>query len=109
MHDLQERFTEHGKQFTPEEIRAVEQQWAELLTEVQANRDQDPASPKAQELADRWNELIEATFKGNTELMQTVGENYQQGAYADFPNTPTPEDFAFIARANAAKKGRSAG
>ncbi len=45
------QFPEVAKQMGPEEIRAVEEAWTALLSEVRANRDLDPASPQARALA----------------------------------------------------------
>ena len=51
------QFEEVGAQVGADEIRAVEEAWTALLSEVRANRDLDPASPQAQALAQRWDEL----------------------------------------------------
>lgn len=102
-----EQFEELAKQVSLEEIQQIQEQWAALVAEVQANRHIDPASPKAQEFADRWDKLTQATFRGNRKLMTTVGENYAQGRFNDMPGVPQPEDFAFIARVNEARKGHS--
>src|SRR4051812_39916192 len=44
------QFQEVGALVGPEEIRAVEEAWTELLAEVRADRDLDPSSPQAQAL-----------------------------------------------------------
>lgn len=97
------QFEDLGKQVSSEERAAIEHQWTELIAEVRANRELDPADPAAQALAARWTALIEASFRGNAELKDAVGEQYQQGRFADRPELPTAEDFAFIQRANEAR------
>lgn len=94
-----------GKEVTPEEIKAVERGWAELLGEVRASYALDPASPQAQALDARWDALLAATFRGHTELMEGVAAGYQRGEFDAVEGAPRPEDFAFIARVHAARAG----
>ena len=103
------QFAELAKEVSPEERQAIEQQWLELIPEIRANRHLDPASAEARALADRWNDLTEATlagFRQHPELMEAIGENYRQNRFADVEGTPSPEDFAFIAKVNAAREGK---
>ncbi len=100
------QFEELRRQVPEEERRAVEQGWTELLADVRANRHLDPASPRAQALADRWNQLQEATqrgFQSRPELWEVIGENYRQGRFVGDERVPQPEDFAFIQRVNEAR------
>ena len=106
------QFAEVGKQVGPEEIRAVEEAWTALLAEVRANRDLDPASPQAQALAQRWDELTERTMRGYQafpELKQAIADNYKQGKFEGHPQAPQAADFAFIERARAARKAAGGG
>jgi hypothetical protein len=101
------QFAEAGKLVGPEEIRAVEEAWSALLIEVRANRDLDPASPQAQALARRWEELTERTMRGYQafpELKQAIADNYKQGKFEGHPYAPQSADFAFIERAKAARE-----
>jgi DNA-binding transcriptional MerR regulator len=101
------QFAEAGKQVGPEEIRAVEEAWSVLLTEVRAQRDLDPASPEAQDLARRWEELTEQTMRGYQafpELKQAIADNYKQGRFEGIAYAPQSADFAFIERAKAARQ-----
>src|SRR5579871_645150 len=69
------QLAEVGKQVSTEEIRAVEQDWTALIAEVRANRDLDPASPQAQALARRWEDLLERTmrpYKDVPEVWQAI-------------------------------------
>ena len=102
------QFEELGKQVRPEEIKAVEEAWTALLAEVRANHDLDPASPQAQALAQRWDELTERTMRGYQqfpELKQAIADNYKQGKFEGHAHAPQAADFAFIERVKAARKG----
>jgi DNA-binding transcriptional MerR regulator len=106
--ELAERMKEVGKDIPADEIREVEHAWPALLEEVRANRDLDPASAQARALADRWNALTERTmrgFQGDPKIGASIAENYRHNRYADIEGTPTPDDFAFIQRVNAARDG----
>jgi DNA-binding transcriptional MerR regulator len=101
---------EIGKQVGPEEIRAVEEAWTVLLAEVRASRDLDPASPQAQALAQRWDELSERTMRGYQafpELKQAIADNYKQGKFEGHAHAPQAADFAFIERVKAARPASS--
>jgi DNA-binding transcriptional MerR regulator len=107
--DQMKQFEEVGKQVGPEEIRAVEEGWTALLAEVRANRDLDPASPQAQALAQRWDELTERTMRGyqaRPELKQAIADNYKQGRFEGFQGAPQSADMAFIERVKAARQAK---
>src|SRR5262245_36635051 len=53
------QFEAAGKAVGPDEIKAVEQGWSALLPELRANLHLDPASPEAQALLKRWEQLTE--------------------------------------------------
>jgi DNA-binding transcriptional MerR regulator len=100
------QFQEAGASVGPEEIRAVEEAWTVLLTEVRANRDLDPGNPQAQALARRWDELGERTMRGSQafpELKEAIAENYKQGRFEGYERAPQAADFAFIERVKAAR------
>jgi DNA-binding transcriptional MerR regulator len=70
---------ERLKQMSPEKKAALGQQWTDLFEDVQAALDVDPASPKAQELANRWVSLLGAFAPGGTvdpELAKKYGAAY---------------------------------
>jgi DNA-binding transcriptional MerR regulator len=95
-----------AQQVGPEEIRAIEDAWTVLLADVRASRDLDPASPQAQALAQRWDDLKQRTMRGYEafpDLKQAIADNYQQGRYEGFDRAPQAADFAFIERVRAAK------
>ena len=100
------QFAEVGKQAGPEEIRAIEEAWTALLAEARAHRDLDPASPQAQALGQRWDELYERTmrwYRPFPELKQAIADNYKQGKFEGHPYAPQAADFAFIERVKAAR------
>jgi DNA-binding transcriptional MerR regulator len=102
------QFEEVGKQVGPDEIRAVKEAWTVLLAEVRANRDLDPASPEAQALGRRWEELTERTmrgYQGFPELKQAIADNYKQGQFEGHDGAPQAGDFAFIERIKAVRQG----
>ena len=105
--EQRQQFAEVAKQVGPDEIRAVEDAWTALLAEVRANRDLDPASPQAQALLARWEELTERTMAGyqaHPELKQAIADNYQHGRFEGLDRAPQAADFAFIERAKAARR-----
>ena len=100
------QFEEVGQLVGPEEIQAVQDAWGVLLAEVRANRDLDPASPEAQAIARRWDELTERTmrgYQGFPELKQAIADNYKQGKFEGFAGAPQSAEFAFIERVKAAR------
>ena len=100
------QFEQLAQEVPLEERQAVEQGWTALLAEVRAKRDLDPASPRARELAERWDQLMEATrrgFRGNQALWDAIGENYRQGRFQGFEGAPRAEDLAFIERVKRAR------
>ena len=100
------QFQKVGELMRPEEIRAIEADWTALLREVRANRDLDPASPQAQVLARRWDELSERTMRGYQafpELKQTIADNYKKGRFEGHDHAPQAADITFIERVKAAR------
>jgi DNA-binding transcriptional MerR regulator len=104
------QFQEVAALVGPEEIRAIEEAWTSLIAEVRASRELDPASPEAQALAQRWDELLERTmrgYQGFPELKEAIGENYKQGRFEGHDRAPQAADFALIEAVKSA--GRSSG
>jgi DNA-binding transcriptional MerR regulator len=101
------QFAEVGKLVGPEEIQAIETAWTALLTEVRASLDLDPASPQAQALVERWDELGMRTMQGYRqfpELKQAIQDNYAQGKFEGHAHAPQAADFAFIQRVKTARQ-----
>lgn len=102
------RFAELREKLPEEEIRAIEEGWAELLADMRAKPNLDPASPEARELARRWDAMLERTqaaYAGYEDLWQAIGENYGVGNFEEHPRAPRKAEFAFITRAKEAAGG----
>jgi DNA-binding transcriptional MerR regulator len=101
------QFEEVGQQVTPEELEAIHQGWAAVLAEVRANLHLDPASPEAQAIGRRWDELHARTmrpYQAFPELKQAIADNYKKGTFEGHPFAPQAADFAFIERIKAARQ-----
>jgi ABC-type uncharacterized transport system YnjBCD ATPase subunit len=93
--------------WSPELQELVSGQWNELIAEVEAALEENPASRKVQALAARWRGLVEDFTGRDRDIEESVGK-----MWADLENWPAdmqqkapvikPEVWAFIARANAA-------
>lgn len=100
------RFEEARRATPQEEIGAIEEGWTALLAEVRAARaaDLDPATAEAGALAERWGELSRRTIQHfPDDLREAIKANYEQGAFEGHHRAPQAEDFAFIARVEAAR------
>jgi len=101
------RFDEARRATPQEEIEAIEQGWTALLAEVRGARaaNLDPASAEAGSLADRWLELSQRTIQHfPDDLRDAIKANYERGAFEGHDRAPQAEDFAFIARIEAARE-----
>src|SRR5262249_32280616 len=68
----------------------------------------DPASPQAQALAQRWDELTERTMRGYEafpDVKQAIADNYKQGQFEGHSLAPQAADVAFIERVKTARHG----
>lgn len=104
------QFEELGKTVGQEEVQAVQDGWTTLLPDVQANRHLDPASPEAQALGQRWEELMarmQRDYAPAPGLWQAIGDNYKQGKFEGMPGVPQAADIAFIEKVKAARKTQS--
>jgi DNA-binding transcriptional MerR regulator len=100
------RFEEARRATPEEEIEAIEQGWTALLAEVRAARAAglDPASAEAGALGERWAELSRRTIQHfPDDLRDAIKANYERGAFEGYDRAPQAEDFAFIARVEAAR------
>lgn len=79
----QEAIREHQDSWTPELQAKSEQDWRDLIRDVEAVLDQDPASETAQELGHRWKALIGGFTGGNPEVFKGLKQ-----LYADHANWP---------------------
>jgi MerR family transcriptional regulator, thiopeptide resistance regulator len=79
------KLEERKKLWSPELQEQVSKQWSELIAEVNASLDEDPASPKAQALAARWQKLVEGFTGGDPDITEGL-----KNLYRDQANWPTP-------------------
>ncbi len=89
------------------ELRVLEHQWRELLRDVHANLDLPPESPRARELATRWDRIHERArplFQGKEKLWQSVGRAHLDGQYDHIAEAGHAEDYAFIRRVQEASE-----
>ncbi len=86
-------------------IRQTEQDWKELIAEVEASLGEDPAGEKAQGLAARWDELIERFTKGDPEVIASMKKLYaDRDKMPDEYKMPFNEDVqVFITKAQKAR------
>ena len=63
-----------------EEIQRAERRWPELIAQVRHARDTglDPNSGAVRDLADEWQELIEAFTGGDTGITESLGNAWKQ-------------------------------
>lgn len=106
--DAKAKIEEKAKQWSPELQEQVTKDWDQLFADVKASLGQDPASPKAQELAERWKTLVSGFTGGDPEVMKGLN-----AMYADRDNWPAeqkervpmpPDIWGFIQKAFAAGK-----
>lgn len=93
---------ERRKQFGEEGIKKAEQDWADLIAEVEAERAKgtDPTDPKVQDLARRWGALIEAFTGGDPGIRQSLQKMYEtEGPEQASRGMVNPEMMAYMQRA----------
>ena len=81
--DAQAKLADRRKEWNPEMQAEVTRAWTELMRDVEASLDEDPASEKAQALGVRWKTLVEGFTGGDPEVARGLGK-----AWADRPNWP---------------------
>jgi DNA-binding transcriptional MerR regulator len=95
---LEERRKEMGR----EAIEASQREWAELITAVEAEkaRGTDPADERMQELARKWQGLIEQFTGGDSGIFQSLKNMYEtEGPKAASRGMVDPELMAYMGRA----------
>jgi MerR family transcriptional regulator, thiopeptide resistance regulator len=104
----EEQLEKLSKGWSPQLQEKAERDWATLIKDVEAAVDEDPASDRAQSLAQRWSELIEAFTGGDPGIEQNLKKLYADQADwpSTFQNPCSNEVGAFIAKAIAIRKQR---
>jgi DNA-binding transcriptional MerR regulator len=104
----EEQLADLAERGTPEVLERGQREWATLLKDVDAaiNEGVDPASERAQQLAERWQKLIEEFTGGDPGILENLRKLYAD--QANWPSTfqkPFGDDAgAFIGKAVAARK-----
>ena len=90
-----------------ERIREVEGEWPRLIAEVKAELEagSDPASPRMQELARRWNGLVEEFTGGDPGIAASLQRTYQEEPAVRERAGVDPALFEYVGRAIAATQG----
>ncbi len=116
-----EVMTMHEQYYTPEQLeqlaarreslgeegmRKAESDWAELIAAMEAEREQDtdPADPRVQALAGRWQEMINAFTGGDPGITASLKRMYdEQGAEHASRGAMSPGLSDYVGRAMAAR------
>jgi DNA-binding transcriptional MerR regulator len=106
--EAQAKIAERASTWTPELQAKVEQDWKNLIGEVEAAiaAKVEPTNVRAQELAKRWSALLRGFTGGNTEVQQGLNKLYAD--QANWPSTFTKpfsdEVWQYIKKAMTAHK-----
>jgi DNA-binding transcriptional MerR regulator len=104
----EEQLAELAERGTPEVLERGQRDWAALIKEVEAAIAEgvDPQSEKAQALATRWANLIEAFTGGNPGIRESLTKLYaDQANWPSTFNKPYSDEVgAFLSQAGAACK-----
>jgi MerR family transcriptional regulator, thiopeptide resistance regulator len=118
-----EVMTMHERYYTPEQLdqlaargdalgeegmRKAEQDWAELIAEMEAERERgtDPADPRVQALAERWRALVEQFTGGDPGIAASLQRMYEdQGAERASRGAMPAGLSEYVGRAMAARPG----
>lgn len=90
-----------------EQLQALERHWRELVRDVHANLDLPPESPKARELAARWDDIHERArplFASAENLWESLGRAHLDGLYDHIDEAGHADDYAFIRQVKAAAR-----
>jgi len=92
--------------WSPELQQQTDKKWKELFYEVQNSLNEDPASARAQELADRWQALVNEFTGGDPEIQRGLDQLYSnQNNWPKDWKSPVPSEVrAFITKAMKARR-----
>jgi DNA-binding transcriptional MerR regulator len=99
--EAKEKIAERAAAVPLEVIEQAQRDWPALIKEVEASVNEDPASEKAQSLADRWSNLVAGFTGGDSAIQEGLNKMYadQQNWPASFPKPYSEEVQDFIKRA----------
>ena len=73
----QDQMNELSKRWQPEMQEQVTKEWNAIYADTEVLANEDPAGPKAQALAERWEKQISAFTGGNSEIAKNLEKLYQ--------------------------------
>jgi len=105
--EAKQKLAERAATVPREVIENAQQDWPALIKEVEASLGEDPASDKAQALAERWSTLVAGFTGGDPAIQQGLNKMYadQQNWPTTFPKPYSDEVQAFIAKTLAIRRG----
>lgn len=89
------KLAEWGKNWSEEDQRRASQQWSELIAELQrlSTGGENPASPAAQSLAQRWSNLVGQFTHGDPGISKGLGKYYSDLREMPAGERPIPMPF----------------
>jgi TipAS antibiotic-recognition domain len=97
-------------QLSAEYLEPSEKEWAKLHADIEASLAEDPAGPKGQELAARWQKLIDDFTGGDADILAgleaMMADRANWPADAKASSVSIPEGEAFLKKAVEAAKHR---
>jgi DNA-binding transcriptional MerR regulator len=101
--ELRQKIEQRAASMTEEEMLDSQKQWHDLIEEVRLHLNDDPASPEVQQLAERWQRLIEAFTQGNLGIQKGLNNMYSnmESAPAEFReyHNRNKDVYAFMGKA----------
>ena len=94
-----EQLEKRRQEFGPEAIERAQQEWADLIAEVEAEHaaGTPPTDPKLKPLVERWNRLIEAFTGGDPGIRASLQNMYEtEGPEAASRGMVNPEVMAYM-------------
>lgn len=106
--DAKQKIAERAATVPREAIEQAQRDWPALIKEVEASLGEDPASDKAQALAERWAQLVAGFTGGDPEIQKGLNKMYsdKQNWPAAFPKPYSDEVQDFMKKALTIRKGR---
>jgi MerR family transcriptional regulator, thiopeptide resistance regulator len=105
--EAQAEIAKRARSFTPEMQARVQQDWKDLINDVEAarSRNEDPGGATARILAERWVNLLQGFTGGNREVQTGLNKLYtdQSNWPSTFQKPFSEEVAAFIKKAMAAR------
>jgi len=95
------KLAERGESTPKEVVEQGQRDWAALIEEVEAAKDEDPAADRAQALAKRWRDLVEQFTRSDAGLAKGLNRLWSDPTHwpKDFKRPWSDEAERFIKRA----------